>query len=288
MKFRTVESSIIVRSIVLISSELCITEMSDSVDSAAPFLETAGEYNGCRSEIKESRRPLAGHRSRVGYRALYHVQVVEVGGPVPERGSRRAPRLGDASRISRLRSGRLARSGRTSPEITCREVAAQEQVPNSEEMVYKVVALARLVCPNANIPATTALATINMRNGRELGLMRGANVVMPNLTPPRYRRDYEIYPNKACIGESPSDCGGCLRRRIVAIGRTPGSGPGGYWQQFKPPREAFDVLERTLGERWLGTDIGEQDGRYIGGYANQMTPASAGRLGVFPMRQFRT
>jgi hypothetical protein len=58
-------------------------------------------------------------------------------------------------------------------------------------------------------------------------------------------------------------------------GYVPGSGPGGYWQQFKPPREAFNVLESTLGERWLGTDIGEQDGRYIGGYANQLTPASA-------------
>lgn len=61
-------------------------------------------------------------------------------------------------------------------------------------------------------------------------------------------------------------------------GYVPGSGPGGYWQQFQPPAEAFATLERILGERWLGTDIGEQDGRYIGGYANQMTPASANRF----------
>jgi hypothetical protein len=61
-------------------------------------------------------------------------------------------------------------------------------------------------------------------------------------------------------------------------GYVPGSGPGGYWQQFRPPRDAFSILESTLGERWLGTDIGEQDGRYIGGYANQMTPASANRF----------
>jgi hypothetical protein len=61
-------------------------------------------------------------------------------------------------------------------------------------------------------------------------------------------------------------------------GYVPGSGPGGYWQQFQPPAAAFSTLETILGERWLGTDIGEQDGRYIGGYANQMTPASAGRL----------
>jgi hypothetical protein len=64
-------------------------------------------------------------------------------------------------------------------------------------------------------------------------------------------------------------------------GYVPGSGPGGYWQQFKPPAEAFTILETTLGERWLGTDIGEQDGRYIGGYANQMTPASADHVGQY-------
>jgi biotin synthase len=102
-----------------------------------------------------------------------------------------------------------------------------DQVPNSEEMVYKVLAVTRLACPDANIPSTTALATINTVNGRELGLMRGANVVMPNLTPQRYRRHYEIYPNKACIAERPSDCSSCLRGRIASIGRLPGVGPGG-------------------------------------------------------------
>jgi len=61
-------------------------------------------------------------------------------------------------------------------------------------------------------------------------------------------------------------------------GYVPGSGPGGYWQQFSPPADAFKTLESKLGERWLGTDIGEQDGRYIGGYANQLTPASASRF----------
>jgi biotin synthase len=102
-----------------------------------------------------------------------------------------------------------------------------QQVPNTEEMVYKVVALTRLVCPEANIPSTTALATINLESGRELGLQRGANVVMPNLTPPEYRRRYEIYPNKACIRETPGDCNHCLRGRIRSIGRRVGTGSGG-------------------------------------------------------------
>ncbi len=102
----------------------------------------------------------------------------------------------------------------------------ENQVPNSELMAYKVIALSRLVCPQANIPSTTALATLNKQSGRELGLVRGANVVMPNLTPPKYRRLYEIYPDKACINETAEACQGCLSGRIHSIGRQIGSGRG--------------------------------------------------------------
>jgi biotin synthase len=103
---------------------------------------------------------------------------------------------------------------------------ASAQVPNTERMTYKVVALARLVCPFANIPSTTALATLNRQSGRELGLSRGANVVMPNLTPPLYRRRYEIYPAKACIYETADDCNACLKSRILMMGRKVGTGRG--------------------------------------------------------------
>jgi len=101
-----------------------------------------------------------------------------------------------------------------------------EQVPNSEAMTYRVMALARLVCPRANIPATSALATLNLTQGRELGLMRGGNVVMPNLTPQEYRAMYEIYPAKACIDETADQCRGCMTGRINSIGRSVGSGRG--------------------------------------------------------------
>ncbi len=102
-----------------------------------------------------------------------------------------------------------------------------EQVPASELMTYKVIALARLVCPHSNIPATTALATLNKERGRELGLARGANVVMPNLTPPKYRIKYEVYPGKACIAETAQACYACLSARLEVIGRTMGEGAGG-------------------------------------------------------------
>jgi biotin synthase len=105
--------------------------------------------------------------------------------------------------------------------------AGVEQVPNTELMTYKVIALSRLACPEANIPSTTALATVNRQEGRELGLQRGANVVMPNLTPPEYRVLYEIYPGKACIHETAGACASCLNMRIISINRRTGTGPGG-------------------------------------------------------------
>lgn len=98
--------------------------------------------------------------------------------------------------------------------------------PADELTTLKVVALTRLLCPQSNIPATTALATINPLEGRELALRRGANVCMPNVTPTKYRRHYEIYPDKACMDEAATQCDGCLRGRIARIGRPVGVGPG--------------------------------------------------------------
>jgi biotin synthase len=100
------------------------------------------------------------------------------------------------------------------------------QVPNTEMMTYKTVALTRMVCPKANIPSTTALATLNSAKGRELAFRRGANIVMPNLTPPIYRVKYEIYPAKACISETADQCQACMQRRIESIGRKVGKGRG--------------------------------------------------------------
>ena len=74
---------------------------------------------------------------------------------------------------------------------------ADRQVPADEPMTLKTIALARLLCPRANIPSTTVLATLNPAYGRERGLQCGANVIMPNVTPLVYRKAYEIYPNKA-------------------------------------------------------------------------------------------
>ncbi len=100
----------------------------------------------------------------------------------------------------------------------------EEQVPNDELTTLKAVALTRLVCPEANVPSTTALSALDPAMGRELGLLRGANVVMPNVTPPAYRVLYEVYPGKAGIHETAQ---ASIERRIRSIGRHVGTGPGG-------------------------------------------------------------
>jgi biotin synthase len=102
-----------------------------------------------------------------------------------------------------------------------------DQAPSSEQVVYKMIALTRILCPAANIPSTTALATINRTQGRRQGLQVGANVVMPNLTPVHYRPLYEIYPAKACIEESAMDCNQCLHGQIRSLHRFPGRSAGG-------------------------------------------------------------
>ena len=111
-------------------------------------------------------------------------------------------------------------------DVSTAALTVEDQVPNDEETTYKALALIRLLRPATNIPSTTALATINDRAGRELGLRRGANVVMPNVTPWKYRAKYEIYPKKACLNETPGIFAQRLRERIADLGRTVGIGPG--------------------------------------------------------------
>jgi biotin synthase len=100
------------------------------------------------------------------------------------------------------------------------------------------------MCPTANIPSTTALATLNKTHGRKRGLSVGANVVMPNLTPVKYRSLYQIYPAKACIEESATDCNQCLRGQIHSLGRFAGRGRGGRGEM----EETSSVVPRASAE----------------------------------------
>ncbi|MBQ6515636.1 [bacterium] len=95
----------------------------------------------------------------------------------------------------------------------------------SFELSLKVMAIVRILLKDINIPATTAMETLNP-NGRIIALQSGANVVMPNVTTTEYRKKYEIYPNKICINEDPSQCRGCISAKIKSIGRTISTGYG--------------------------------------------------------------
>lgn len=92
-------------------------------------------------------------------------------------------------------------------------------------LALKVLALTRILLKNINIPATTAMETLN-QNGRIIALQSGANVVMPNVTTTEYRAKYEIYPNKICINENPSQCFNCVSGKIRSIGRSVSTGYG--------------------------------------------------------------
>jgi biotin synthase len=108
------------------------------------------------------------------------------------------------------------------------------QAPADETTVLKTVALTRLLCPEANIPATTALGTINRQSGRANGLARGANIVMPNLTPKQFREKYVIYPQKASIDVTTEEGNASFCASIRALGRTIGTGPGSRRHQTDP------------------------------------------------------
>ena len=95
----------------------------------------------------------------------------------------------------------------------------KDSATGSFTLALKVMALTRILLKDINIPATTAMETLNS-NGRIIALQSGANVVMPNVTTTEYRAKYEIYPNKICINENPDKCKGCISAKIQSIGRT--------------------------------------------------------------------
>lgn len=85
------------------------------------------------------------------------------------------------------------------------------------ELTLKIIAILRLMHPNALIPATTALATLS-NDGHILGILSGANVIMPNITPARARGKYAIYDNKAYTNSQSAEGLDILEQELNAIG----------------------------------------------------------------------
>jgi biotin synthase len=110
------------------------------------------------------------------------------------------------------------------PYVIHEETPMVEEISNKEELKsrnldwgLKMVAILRLVMPDINIAATTALQALDPI-GRERALEAGANILMPIVTHKNYRKDYQLYENKPCIDEEASDCKNCLAGRVKTVG----------------------------------------------------------------------
>ena len=100
------------------------------------------------------------------------------------------------------------------------------------ELALRTMAAMRLLMPDINIPATTAMESLHPQ-GRIMALKAGANVVMPNVTEGEYRKLYQLYPGKICVNDTPIHCRSCIGMKIQAIGRTIGKGKGGHKKHRK-------------------------------------------------------
>lgn len=103
------------------------------------------------------------------------------------------------------------------PFIPHHDTPFSNEAAGTLELTLFMLGLLRLMLPKVLLPSTTALGTIDPK-GRELGILAGANVVMPNLSPTGVRKDYALYDNKICTGDEAAECRQCLERRMESIG----------------------------------------------------------------------
>ena len=92
-----------------------------------------------------------------------------------------------------------------------------EEKAGTLDETLRLLSIVRLIQPHVLLPATTALGTIHPK-GREQGILAGANVVMPNLSPTDVRGKYLLYDNKICTGDEAAECRFCMQKRMESIG----------------------------------------------------------------------
>jgi len=103
------------------------------------------------------------------------------------------------------------------PYLTHKDTPFFDKPSGNLELTLYLLSIIRLIDPTLLLPATTALGTIHPK-GREMGILAGANVVMPNLSPISVRKKYELYDNKICTGDEAAECKVCLTKRIESVG----------------------------------------------------------------------
>eukprot|EP01029_Cantina_marsupialis_P025801 TRINITY_DN6841_c0_g1_i1.p1 TRINITY_DN6841_c0_g1~~TRINITY_DN6841_c0_g1_i1.p1 ORF type:complete len:422 (+),score=121.32 TRINITY_DN6841_c0_g1_i1:46-1311(+) len=107
------------------------------------------------------------------------------------------------------------------------------------ETTTKMIALSRCMLPSANIAATTALQTLNP-TGREIAITRGANVMMPNITPTKYRESYQLYQGKTAVKDDPTKSLKKLESEVESVGKTVGWGEWGDPPQYYGRGSTFE------------------------------------------------
>ena len=115
------------------------------------------------------------------------------------------------------------------PFIPHKDTPFWDKPAGALETTLVLLSVIRLLHPCVLLPSTTALGTIHPK-GRELGILHGANVVMPNLSPSEHRKDYSLYDNKICTGDEAAECIRCLSNRMKNIGYEIVTGRGDFKQ----------------------------------------------------------
>ena len=124
----------------------------------------------------------------------------------------------------------------TGPFIPHQDTQFAHEQAGSTEMTLKILSIVRLLIPDVLLPATTALGTVDPL-GREKGLLAGANVVMPNLSPSDVRGKYLLYDNKICTGEEAAECIRCMKLRVEKVGYRVVAGRGDHIKFTKQEEE---------------------------------------------------
>ena len=113
------------------------------------------------------------------------------------------------------------------PFLPHSETPFKDEPAGSYELTLFLLSLCRIMLPDVLLPSTTALGTIRP-DGREQGILAGANVIMPNMSPTEVRKEYMLYDNNICTDEQANVCSGCLKYMLQRIGYEVDPGRGDF------------------------------------------------------------
>ena len=139
------------------------------------------------------------------------------------------------------------------PFIPHRETKYADYEAGSVNLTLRLLSVIRLLLPEVLLPATTALGTVDPK-GREKGILAGANVVMPNLSPTGVREKYLLYDNKICTGDGAAECIRCLTARISGTGYRIVKSRGDHITEDSFDNASDTLMPEVEGATALGTD----------------------------------